>query len=78
MCLKLHKPFIVVVEEKGNVGMNDRLYTLLEPLGLTGNLLHKDKLEMIVPVMKESIDWEYIDKELNELKLKGQTFLNSI
>ncbi len=78
MCLKLHKPFIVVVEEKGNVGMNDRLYSLLEPLGLIEAILHKDDINELRCSMNDDFDWEFIDKELYAFKFKGQKFLNCI
>lgn len=78
MCLKLHKPFIVIVEKKGNVGMNDRLYSLLGPLGLTKLILHKDDIKRMTFPMQEDFDWEYLDRELDAFKLKGQTFLNCI
>lgn len=78
MCLKLHKPFIVIVEEKGNVGMNDRLYSLLEPLNLSKYILYKDNVDVMESLMMDDFDWGFIDEELESLMLKGQTFLNCI
>ncbi len=45
MCLKLHKPFVVVTDVEGNEGMNDRFYSLLGRLGLSERVVYKGVLE---------------------------------
>lgn len=44
MCLKLHKPFVVVTDVEGNEGMNDRFYSLLGRLGLSERVVYKGAL----------------------------------
>ena len=58
--------------------MNDRLYSLLEPLGLIEAILHKDDINELRCSMNDDFDWEFIDKELYAFKFKGQKFLNCI
>ena len=66
MCLKFHKPFVVVTEQKGNVGMNDRLYTLLERVGLSDNIVYKGQLKDIDPFSEVSVNWSQADSILSE------------
>ncbi len=61
MCLKMHRPFAVVTEQAGNVGMNDRLYTLLERLGMTDRVIEKENSNMISSLLDVAIDWIAID-----------------
>lgn len=64
MCLKLHVSFAVLTDEEGNVGMNDRLYTLLGTLGIENCIVYKKKVDKISEVMKDEIDWRMIDGKL--------------
>ena len=66
MCLKFHKPFVVVTEQKGNVGMNDRLYTLLERVGLSDNIVYKGQLKDIDAFSEVSVNWSQADRILSE------------
>lgn len=76
MCLKFHKPFLVVTEHKGNVGMNDRLYTLLQLCGLLSRLIWKDAFKIQVEHLYNEIDWNYVDSSLNDYANMGKEFLN--
>lgn len=66
MCLKLHKPFAVVTEQKGFIGMNDRFYTLLDRVNLSNNIIYKGNVEDIYALQKDSIDWSYVDRVMSE------------
>lgn len=66
MCLKLHKPFAVVTEQEGNVGMNDRLYTLLDSVNQSNRIVHKEKVENINTLLHEYTDWSHVDEMLSE------------
>ena len=66
MCLKLHKPFAVVTEQEGNVGMNDRLYTLLDSVNQSNRIVHKEKVEEINTLLHEYTDWSHVDGMLSE------------
>jgi len=68
MCLKLHKPFAVITELEGNVGMNDRLYTLLGSLSLLNHIVHKGQLTTILKLEIEEIDWKSIDYKIFQTK----------
>ena len=64
MCLKLHRPFSVVTELEGNIGMNDRFYTLLGRVGLQNRVVEKVKCNIIPGFFDEKIDWLAVDNEL--------------
>ena len=72
MCLKLHKLFYVITEYEGNVGMNDRLYTLLDKLSLVHLIVHKNKIYEIDDSI--SIDWQMID----ELIIQNNEIIDNI
>ena len=78
MCLKFHKPFVVVTEYEGNVGMNDRLYTLLGQCMLTNRILNKSKLNNIEDVLNTDIKWTVVDMMLNSYVERSTEFLNRL
>lgn len=78
MCLKFHKQFIVVTMKDGNVGMNDRLYTLLSPLDLDDRIINKAKLNKNSIGLVKEVDWTIIDNKLTYYSQAGKSFLDSI
>lgn len=74
MCLKLHTPFYVVLENGSLSGMNDRMYTLLEKMELKDRII-TDVLDMN---SLQSIDWEIVDNKLNEYSFGLKEYLNQI
>jgi len=78
MCLKLHKPFIVITEENGNVGMNDRLYTLLGELDLEKCIVYKCDLNLFKITHNISYHWDHIDEGMARIKQIGVNYLDSI
>lgn len=78
MCLKLHKPFIVITELDGNVGMNDRLYTLLKPLQLANRVVHKNGVSVIEILANKNINWAYVENVLTSIQQQGQQFLKDM
>ncbi|WP_455643788.1 polysaccharide pyruvyl transferase family protein [Parabacteroides sp.] len=66
MCLKLHKPFVVITEKKGNVGMNDRLYTLLCNIEMLDHIVYKEHISQITTLLDKIIDWCIIDNGIIE------------
>lgn len=78
MCLKLHTPFVVVTENEGNVGMNDRLFTMLSIIEMESRILHKSKMSKVHSVLANEIQWGQIDKKLDSIRKKGTKFLQSI
>lgn len=74
MCLKLHTPFIVITELYGNVGMNDRLYTLLAPLQLADRVVHKNNMSVIDNLINQNINWIYVENVLTSTQEQGKQF----
>lgn len=66
MCLKLHKPFAVITEYKGNVGMNDRLYSLLDRLFLSNHIVNKENIVDIMNLKNEIINWSLVDDLISQ------------
>ena len=75
MCLKLHKPFIVITEQEGNIGMNDRLYTLLHLCGLSNRIIWKGAFVNKADQLYNEIDWSSVDSNLDDYASKGKEFL---
>lgn len=66
MCLKLHRRFAVVTELKGNVGMNDRFYTLLGRVELEDRIVYKEDTDRIRTLRCQEIDWPQVDNALSD------------
>ncbi|MBO5014255.1 MAG: polysaccharide pyruvyl transferase family protein [Bacteroidaceae bacterium] len=75
MCLKLHTPFSVITEHRGLVGMNDRVYTLLDMCDMPGRIIGKDDLLKVEEQLSEEIDWNYVDRVLADYAENGKEFL---
>lgn len=69
-----HRPFVAIIKE-GN-GMNDRLITLLEFLGLSDRIVKECDKEKLDSLMSVSIDWALVDEKREKLKELGKNFLN--
>lgn len=75
MCLKLHTPFAVITNLEGNVGMNDRFYTLLGYLGLSAVILHKSESSNLIKLQTREFNWPVIDQLLVKYIQSGVEFL---
>ncbi len=78
MCLKLHRPFVIITELEGNAGMNDRFYSVLNRLGLSNRILHKSKITDVIQFLKEPIDWDKIENEITTMRNEGMAFFNGL
>lgn len=76
MCLKLHTPFVIITDMCGNVGMNDRLYTLLTILDLVDCIQYKG--EIVDFLLNRNFDWQEIDTRLFKYMTVGCNFLSSL
>lgn len=74
MCLKLHKPFAVVTENKGNVGMNDRLYTILGECNLIDKIIYKADISNI-KIKSDNINWINVDSYIAKLTVNVDKIL---
>ncbi len=77
MCLKMHTPFVIIADHQGNVGMNDRMYTLMEVVGLQNRILHRTELDKIQDTIHSIISWQEVDNKLKQYMSVGQTFLSN-
>jgi len=71
-----HIPFSVVLSTKDNVGMNDRFYTILQPLGLTNRIF--SEAEFLPNDIDFVNDWLEIESNLNMIRKTGWDFLRNI
>ena len=69
--LIFHVPFVVVPVE--NSGMNNRIATVLQALGLTDRML--DSIEGLEKICLAPIDWERVNQGLSDLRDTGVSFL---
>lgn len=76
MALKLEVPFVVITEQTGNVGMNDRFYSLLERLHLSYRIVDKEHIGDVPSLLDRKIDWKEVEVLLEEYKGVGVDFLN--
>lgn len=72
MCLKLHTPFAVIVENGELSGMNDRFFTLLEHFDL-GKCIIKGTED--IENIKNYFEWEKIDALMEEYSLTLKNFI---
>lgn len=72
-CLHFHIPFIVVLENKENIGMNDRFFTILDKCKLLGRIVTED--DFSADIINSEIDWDKVDLEIKELRNVGINFL---
>ncbi len=76
MCLKLHKPFVVITETGALAGMNDRLFSLLEHFNLEGCII--SDLEQVDKIKDIQFDWLKIDEDMNSYADTLKTYLNQV
>lgn len=71
----LHKEFIVNVIKGSN--MNDRIYTLLEKIGLSDRIVDNCSDEQITHIINTHVDWKYVDNRIAQLQSQSRDFLLS-
>ncbi len=74
MALFFHVPFVVDIEQKTGVGMNDRFVTLLQRLDLLERIFKSDS-GTLMEIMRKPIHWEKVDVLLEQYSDIGRTFL---
>lgn len=73
--LIFHKPFVVIESEKTYAsGGNQRIRSLLRPLGLENRCIYINDLETI---MSTPINWNDIDKKIELMRVHSQDFLKA-
>ena len=71
--LIFHKPFITVAVPKS--GMNDRITTLLDAVGLSHRFLNEFNSTDIDTVLNDDIDWQKVDNHIRDMKTASEAFL---
>ena len=74
--LILNKNFIVVPIEGSLVGMNDRLYTLLDKFNLRDRLIESHAEDTIFKKINTPINWNNVEKIQEELKEDALSFFS--
>lgn len=70
--LLYHKPFVVV-----SPYLNDRIVSLLSPLGLADRCIYSFDPAAIRGVLSSPIDWSTVDDALGQMRNKAVDFLNT-
>lgn len=77
-CLHYHIPFVVLLKTTENIGMNDRFFTLLEPMNLLKYIISESDLSSLKALLSEERHWDKVDKEIDRLKEIGSSFLENV
>lgn len=72
-CLTFNTPFVVV--PVATAKSNDRIYTLLEAVGLADRLVSDASASDAVECVKRPIDWISVDALVDQLRTRSQEFL---
>lgn len=75
MAILFHVPFVILLEKKNGVGMNDRFTTLLSRLNLENRISNNEEND-IDKTFSQIIDWNKVDNLVAEYRAIGEDFLN--
>ncbi len=74
--LLFHKPFLVIVPANlKKDGGNQRINSLLEPLGLLERCMYEQDTFLIDSIIEKEIDWNYVDEKIGILRRESKKFL---
>lgn len=76
--LLLNKNFIVVPIEGSLVGMNDRIYTLLDKFNLRNRIIDSYNEETVFQEINSPIDWAFVKKTQKDLHKEALSFFSQI
>jgi polysaccharide pyruvyl transferase WcaK-like protein len=71
----LQKPFVAIALPGKKKGLNERVWNLLDQLGLRDRMLESDNYKDVRHVMKEDIDWATVAMRLEAMRADGNAFL---
>lgn len=71
-------PFVVITKESGNVGMNDRLYTLLGRCGIPERIVEAKKMGDLSIIINSAINWNKVCAAFSQFREEGELFLKSL
>ena len=73
--LIFHRPFVTVLLKGQMAGMNERVLSLLDKVGLQNRAVCADETERIDAIIRMPIDWETVDQCLDSEREKFNKFL---
>lgn len=73
--LIFHRPFVTVLLKGQMAGMNERVLSLLDKVGLQNRAVCADETERINAIIRMPIDWETVDRCLDSEREKFNQFL---
>jgi len=74
--LLFHKPFIVLLQKGLSIGMNSRITSLLDVVGLQHRVVMDYDRNQIVKLCYEEVDWSQTDARIREFRECGCKFLS--
>jgi len=74
-CIKMHKPFLVILLTNRYAKGNDRIISLLEAIGLSERIFNPN-LQLKMQIEKP-INWEMVDENVSKLQQKSFEFLKN-
>ena len=74
LSLILNKPFVAL--KINGSGMNSRITTLLDHVGLSSRLVEDYSDEAIESIVNDDIDWVSVNQKITELRSTGVNFLH--
>lgn len=75
--LLFHRPFITILRQGELAGMNERIISLLEKVGLSDRAVFSDEIQGVKNNIKKIIDWEVVDKRLLDERSEYLRFMQS-
>lgn len=68
-------PFLFIAISGKKKGMNERVFSLFEKLGIENRIVFNDNLSKISVLAKQEMDWENINTRLSDFKEEGKDYL---
>jgi hypothetical protein len=73
-----HRPFVALLLRGEMSGMNERILSLLDILGLSDRAVYADEVESWLPRIVAPIDWDDVDGRLAVCRLRSVEFLSGL
>ena len=73
----LKKKFITVALSGSKAGLNDRMVSMLDRLGLLDRLLTDVADNSVMHTLHKEVDWERVHRKLEEWRSEARTFLET-
>ena len=74
--LLFHRPFVTILLKGQMAGMNERVLSLLDKVGLRSRAVCVDEIARIDGVLRAPIDWETVDRRFDGERVKFNRFIS--